>query len=223
MSPVPLLNPVSPNDLFGICFYSQERLAMRVLLGIALCFLVAGSAEARGGRGGFGGMAGGFRGGFPGRFGGFRGGFPHRFGGFRGGFGRFGRGNQSFIGNGFFGGGDWGGGFADPGPGYPADFGIPAPGPSVIVVPPPMPLEPPANPVIREYHWPNSDQDASTPYFSIVTNDRTTHYATMVWREGNLLRFTTPGGTTSQIVRSSISRDLTYQANPGKNVKAWLP
>jgi hypothetical protein len=174
--------------------------------------------------GGFRGGFGGFRGGFPSRFGGFRGGFLGRFGGFRSGFGRFGRGNQSFIGNGFYGGGY--GGFSDSG--YPGDFGMPAPDqtqldPIVIVVQPPMPPEPPANPVIREYHWPNSDQDATTPYFSIVTNDRATHYATTVWSEGNLLRFTTPDGTSSQIVRSSISRDLTYQANAGKNIKAWLP
>ena len=199
---------------------------MRLFLGIGLCFLLAGSAEARGGGGGFrgGGMGGGFRGGF--------GGFPGRFGSFRGGFGRFGRGfNQSFIGNGFYGGGYWGGGFFDSGWGYPGDYGPPAPdqmqsGPRVIVVPPPAPPpppEPPANPVIREYHWPNSDQDPSTPYFSIVTNDRATHYATMVWSDGDLLRFTTPNGTTSQVSRSSISRDLTYQANPRKNLKAWLP
>jgi hypothetical protein len=207
---------------------------MRAFRIIALCCLLTGMSIAqRGGMGGGfrGGGMGGFRGGSggmaPGRVfggGGFRGGFRGRFGGFRVGFGRFGRGNQSFIGNGFYGGGY--GGFVDSG--YPTDFGMPAPDqrqlvPSVTVVPQPMPPEPPANPVIREYQWPNSDQDASTTYFSIVTNDRATHSATMVWSEGNLLRFTTPEGTTSQIVRSSISRDLTYQANAGKNIKAWLP
>jgi hypothetical protein len=199
------------------------------------CLLTGTSIAQRGGMGGVfrgGGMAG-FRGGFGGMAqgrvfggGGFRGGFPGRFGSFRVGVRPVlgGRGNQSFIGNGFYGGGY--GGFLDSG--YPTDFGMPAPdqrqlGPSVIVVPPPMPPEPPTNPVIREYQWPNSDQGASTAYFSIVTNDRATHSATMVWSEGNLLRFTTPEGTTNQIVRSAISRDLTYQANPGKNIKAWLP
>jgi hypothetical protein len=150
-------------------------------------------------------------------------------GGFRNGFGRFGRGgNRQFFGNGFYGGL---GGFYDSGWAYPEDFGPMSPYPDqprtgVIIVPslsPPEPPAPPANPVIREYHWPTSAQDAATPFFSIVTADRKVHYATMVWVDGNLLRFTTREGAAGQVPRSSVSRELTYQANANKNVKAWLP
>jgi hypothetical protein len=147
-------------------------------------------------------------------------------------FNRFGRGLNQPFGIGYFGDGflDYGGGYGDYGGGYGNDA-FPAPGqipsfPLVMVVPalnPPEPPPPPARPVILEYHWPASNQDASAPLFSIVTSDRAVHYATMVWIDGNLLRFTTRNGTMEQVLRSSISRDLTYQANTGKNLKPWLP
>lgn len=191
---------------------------MKLLVGITLCCLLAGNAAARGGGGGGRGMGGGGRGGF-------RRGFR---GSFRRSVFRFGRFNQG-LGNGAFSGGFSGGGFFDSDGGYPVDFGVPTsdqtqPGPRVVVVPPPAPPAappPPANPVIREYNWPNSDTGSAV--FSIVTNDRATHDATSVWIDGSSLRFTTPTGTTGQVERSSVSRDLTLQANPGKNLIAWLP
>jgi hypothetical protein len=182
---------------------------MRLFVGIALCCLLAGSATA---------MGGGFHGGFRGGSGG---GFRRGSRGFRGRFNRFGRFNQRF-GNGYV-----GGGYLDSGWGSGASAADQAQAePGVIVVAPPMPLEPPPPPVsavVREYHWPNSDQVATSPVFSIVTNDRAIHYARMVWINGNLLRFTTRSGSTDQVLRSSISRELTYQANAGKNLTAWLP
>jgi len=212
---------------------------MKTTLGLLLICLLTGSAGAqRGGAGGgFHGGAG-FRGGFgPGRggFGPSRGGFGPGRGGFgpgRGGLGGFrhgfGRGvNQPFFGSGLYGGLD---GSYDFGWGYPVDFGPVSPPDEprtgVIIVPalsPPEPPAPPANAVIREYHWPNSPQDVATPFFSIVTTDRAVHYATMVWADGNMLRFTTREGSSGQVPRSSISRDLTYQANTNKNLRAWLP
>ena len=191
---------------------------MRLLLGMALCCLFASPAVSQ--RGG-----GGFRGGFVpgGRGGSVRGGV----GGLRRGhFGRFGRSWNQPFGIGYF-----SDGFLDYGGDYGNDLAIPVPDqaspfPSVIVVPalnPPEPPPPPAHPVIQEYHWPASNQDSSTPFFSIVTNDRATHYATMVWIDGGLLRFTTRNGTVDQVPRSAISRDSTYQANAGKNLKPWLP
>jgi hypothetical protein len=170
---------------------------------------------------------GGFRGGFRGGFGRFGRVFPSQVGRFPRNTFRFGRFNQ--FGNGNMGGGFFGGGFGDSGFGYPVDFGaLPydqsQAGPSVVVMPPPPPPEPPpppANPVIREYNWPNTD--TGSPVFLIVTNDRTVHEATMVWSDGGSLLFTTPAGTTGRVPRSSISRELTRQANPGKNLIAWLP
>ena len=195
--------------------------------------LIAWTAVAQHGGGGRGG--GGFHGGMGGRFrgglGGFRGGIG---GGIHRGFGRFGRINQHFIDNRFF----LGGGLAYYGWGFPAyyaDYGTPYADvsqsePSVIMLPvlppapePPPPPPPPVTPVMHEYQWPDANQDDTATVFSIVTNDHKVHYATMVWSDGNLLRFTTRDGTTDQVLRSSISRDLTYQANAGKNLRAWLP
>ena len=86
---------------------------MRMSLGIALCWLLAGSAMAQRGGGFRSGMGGGFRGGMGGGFrggmgGGFRGGMGGGFrggigGGFRGNMGGFRPGfNNRFIGNRFF-------------------------------------------------------------------------------------------------------------------------
>ena len=195
---------------------------MKILLGvITLCWLFAGDVMAqRGGRGG------GFRGGF----GGFHGGF----GSFRGHAGRFGRGaGERFLGNGSL----FGNGLSDYGLGYPTyygDYGAPmgdvnqsAPG-NVIVVPvlppePPPPPPPPARPVIHEYQWPNTSSEDTATTFAIVTKDNVTHYATMVWIDGDQLRFIDSHGGSGRLSRASISHDLTYQANSGKNLKAWLP
>ena len=143
-------------------------------------------------------------------------------GGFRGGAGRYnGRAGVRFIRNRSF----FGEGLSNYGWGYPGyyagDYGTPigdasesAPS-NVIVVPmlppePPPPPPPPARPVMHEYHWPavNSDDKAAT--FSIVTNDKTVHYATMVWVDGDHLYFINQRAGSSHISRVSISRDLTY-------------
>ena len=189
---------------------------MKIILGITLCWLLTGDASAQ-----RGGMGGGFRGGL---------------GGFHGAAGRFGsRAAVRFIGNRSF----RGDGFLSYGLGYPAyygDYGLPsgdfsqsAPS-NIVLVPvlppapePPPPPPPPARPVMHEYQWPNTNQTDTAAAFSIVTNDKMTHYATMVWVDGDQVRFITPRGDSSQLSRASISHDLTYQANPGKNLKAWLP
>jgi hypothetical protein len=202
---------------------------MRLFLGVTLFCLLAGNAMTQRGGGG-----GGFRGGVGGGFGGgVDGGFRSRLSGlrgrpesFRGGSGRFDRGINQTFGIGY----DVGG-FSDYGWGYSVDFGTPAADqtparPSVIVIPPlnpPAPPPPPAHAVISEYHWPTLDEDASAAVFSIVTSDGAIHCATMVWMDGNLLRFTTCNGTMDQVLQSSISRDRTHQANVGKNLKVWLP
>jgi hypothetical protein len=187
---------------------------MKILLELGVCCLLAGSATAQ-----RGGMGGGFRGGS---------------GGFSGVAGRFGGRAGRFIGNRSY----FGGGLLNYGSGYPAyyggDYWTPisdasesAPG-NVIIVPvlppePPPPPPPPARPVIHEYHWPTVNSNDTATVFSIVLNDKTVHYATMVWIDGEQLRFINSRGGSGQISRASISRDLTYQANPGKNLKAWLP
>jgi len=190
---------------------------MKMPLELILCSLLVGNALAQRGR-----MGGGFRGGF---------------GGFRIGTRTFsGRAGVRFIGNRF----SSGAGFSNSGWGYPAyygdDHGTPigdagqsAPGTIVLVpVSPPAPEPPPpppqpARPVIHEYSWPNVNPNDTAAVFSIVTNDKTVHHATMVWIDRDQLHFVNPNGSSGQLSRASISTDLTYQANPDKNLRSWLP
>ena len=188
---------------------------MKILAGVTLYCLLTGNAAGQ--RGGIGG---GMRGGI----GGFRG-TADRFGG---------RAGSRFIGNRSF----FERGLSNYGWPYPAYYGGDSAMPvgdasesvqgTVILVPllppePPEPPPPPARPVMHEYHWPASNSDDAVAVFSIVTNDKRIHYATMVWIDGDELSFVDSHGGTGRIPRSSISRDLTYKANPGKNLKPWLP
>ena len=83
----------------------------------------------------------------------------------------------------------------------------------------PAPL--PAAPVVREYYWP--DQADSSATFSIVTNSGAEYFATMVWVEGDNLRFNSVDGGIRQIPLPSVSRPLTQVANARKQLKLTLP
>ena len=125
-------------------------------------------------------------------------------------------------------------GFAD----YYSNFGLPIvsndgnpSGPSVIVLvpvspsapePPPSP-PPPAKPVMREYHWPDTDDNSEGTAFAIVSKDGAVRQATMVWRVSDTLHFITRSGGADQVPYASISREATHLANPGKPLRAWLP
>ena len=83
------------------------------------------------------------------------------------------------------------------------------------------PAPPPAAPAVRDYHWPEQEDTSAT--FSIVTNSGAEYLATMVWVEGDNLRFNSVDGGTRQIPLTSVSRPLTQVANARKDLKLPLP
>jgi len=85
----------------------------------------------------------------------------------------------------------------------------------------PTPAPAPATPVVHEYHWP--DQGYSSAAFSIVTTNGTEYLATMVWVEGQNVRFNSVDGGTRQVPLISVSRSLTQIANAHKNLYLPLP
>jgi hypothetical protein len=128
--------------------------------------------------------------------------------------------------------GNFGGGFPWI---YPAFYGDPdfggdsQPQPNIFIVmpepqappEPPPPPPPPPIPVVREYHWPASEV-APAP-FSIVLNNGTVHYATMVWVENGRIHFNAPEGGARQVPLSSVSKTLTHAANAQKGLTLPLP
>ena len=85
---------------------------------------------------------------------------------------------------------------------------------------PPPPPPPPPEPVVREYHWPDS-QNPPAP-FSIVLNDGTVHDASMAWVQNGRLYFNVPEGGVRQVPLSAISRAQTQAANARKGLKLPL-
>ena len=85
----------------------------------------------------------------------------------------------------------------------------------------PAPPPPPPTPVVREYHWPEETRPPAA--FSIVTSAGTEYLATMVWVEGDTIRFNSVDGGVRQIPRSSVSRSLTRAANAQKHLNLPLP
>jgi hypothetical protein len=155
------------------------------------------------------------------------------FGGTVPGFGRSGIGGLGFRGNRFgaFGGSQWlypatygdYGFFGDYGDGYPPQSNtfIVMPQPPAPPEAPPPPPPPPAAPLIREYHWPTST-NVPEP-FSIVMNDGTTHYASMVWVQGGVVHFNAAEGGTGRVPLSAVSRVRTKEANAKKSLNLPLP
>jgi hypothetical protein len=86
---------------------------------------------------------------------------------------------------------------------------------------PSLPPPPPPAPVVREYHW--AEQAGPPEAFSIVTSAGTEYLATMVWIEGDTIRFNSVDGGVRQIPRSSVSRSLTRDANARKHLNLPLP
>jgi hypothetical protein len=86
---------------------------------------------------------------------------------------------------------------------------------------PPAPTAPPPTPVVHEYHWP--DQGNTSATFSIVTDSGAEYLATMVWVDGETLRFHSADGGTRQLPLTSVSRHLTQIANARKDLKLPLP
>lgn len=97
----------------------------------------------------------------------------------------------------------------------------PQPGYTIRLSEPPAPTAPPPTPVVHEYHWPEQGNNSAT--FSIVTNSGAEYQATMVWVEGDNLRFNSVDGGTRQIPLTSVSRPLTQVANARKELKLPLP
>jgi hypothetical protein len=85
----------------------------------------------------------------------------------------------------------------------------------------PPPPTPPPTPLIREYHWP--DETRPPAAFSIVTTAGAEYLATMVWVEGDTIRFNSVDGGVRQIPRSQVSRSLTRAANAQKHLNLPLP
>jgi hypothetical protein len=109
------------------------------------------------------------------------------------------------------------------------DYGFDQTQPNIFVVmpepqvppEPPPPPPPPPRAAVQEYHWPVSNT-APAP-FSIVLNDGTVHYATMVWLADGRLHFNSPEGGARQLPLSSVSRTLTQSANARKGLTLPLP
>ena len=97
----------------------------------------------------------------------------------------------------------------------------PQPSYTIRLSEPPAPTPPPPTPVVHEYHWP--EQENTSAKFSIVTNSGAEYLATMVWVEGDNLRFNSVDGGTRQILLTSVSRPLTQIANARKDLKLPLP
>jgi hypothetical protein len=86
---------------------------------------------------------------------------------------------------------------------------------------PPPPATPPPTAVVHEYHWPEPVNIPAA--FSIVTHGGIEYLATMVWVEGDNLRFNSVDGGTKQVPLTSVSRPLTQIANARKDLKLPLP
>ena len=120
--------------------------------------------------------------------------------------------------------------------------------PNSIVV---MPIEgvqsadPPVQPEIHEYSWPNSgDLSVTTPnqevriavaplrpgsgadpssLFSIVSKDGTVFRARALWVQDGIVHFTTVDGSVGQLPLDGVDRERTHQANAERNLKLPLP
>jgi len=98
-----------------------------------------------------------------------------------------------------------------------ADIAGPAAPPTILLMQPtpapepPPPPPAPAQPLIREYSWPQSNSAA--PEFAIVLKDGTVHRALAVCRQDGLLTYVTPDGSGSQLEVSAVDREATRRAN----------
>ncbi len=86
---------------------------------------------------------------------------------------------------------------------------------------PPPPPTPTVTPVTHEYNWPAEGNTPAT--FSIVTTSGTVYLATMVWVDGDNVRFNSVDGGVRELALASVSRSLTQTANAQKNLNLPLP
>ncbi|HLK65233.1 MAG TPA: hypothetical protein VKU19_17455 [Bryobacteraceae bacterium] len=85
---------------------------------------------------------------------------------------------------------------------------------------PPPPPTPPVTPVTHEYNWLAEVNTSAT--FSIVTTSGTVYLATMVWVDGDNVRFNSVDGGVRELALASVSRSLTQTANAQKNLNLRL-
>lgn len=213
---------------------------MRLLLGLGLCFVLAGTGMAQ--RGG-GHLGGGFHGG-----GGYRGGGFRAGGGFHGGYHGYGH----WGGYGYHGYGHWGypgfyGGFwpyvgigywfgyygypysAYPYYAYPSSYAYPYPyayRPGVTVIYPPVSAPPavssiPSNSTARA----SSTQSGAgaSPIYLIALDDRDIRAAESYWVEGSTLHYVTLRHQQQQIPLDRVDRPLTMQLNRERRISFQLP
>lgn len=84
-----------------------------------------------------------------------------------------------------------------------------------LVVPAP---EPPAQPVIHEYSWPDSGP-AGASAFAIVSKDGTVHRALAVWVQDNSLCFAAPNGGGRRLSLNDIDGPATTRMNAELKLK----
>jgi hypothetical protein len=116
-----------------------------------------------------------------------------------------------------------------PDPFYQTDEGYQQTPNVVIVMPqvqapePPPPPPTPAQPVMHEYHWPDTAASLLPATFSLVSRNGTVQFALAVWVQDNELRFTALDGTIGRLPLATVDRDATERLNAEKHLKLRLP
>jgi hypothetical protein len=121
--------------------------------------------------------------------------------------------------------GDYGDDYLPPPDYLPSTDNLPPqPNPSVIVQPPPAPVQT-AHAVIHDYNWnargvaPATEQTTVT----IALKDGSTRSAIATWVQGRTLHYTDPDDKQGVLSADLIDRDTTRRLNKKKNLSIQLP